>query len=703
MFLSLLIALSQILICCPVYASDVFEEVSYGHWSYQAVDRLARRGVIEDYQAGLFNAAKTVTRYEMALYIAELLTDMNRSTPESVISDAYRKDLDIVDVLLDEYRGPLEELGFVVHSIKDYIGVLRLQKNPPVEKTKTESGRKTGSTESKSNQPSKNKGTITPGSTAGSRKGDKSSRPSARPVEYYDEDGRKRHFIGHNNRDFRITGRLDSSIQTISASNTTLFNADNSPEFRGVKRDLELKLRVDEITPDNSRPWFGKINLHIEDFQNDRSFLTHDIFVGRDMVDLRLSNEMLLSFNEFGLYGSRVEGGLATARDKAGRYRLLIGNISDGTNVLPRTQHIALAEISQNVTSRFRATFNQLQIKRFNNIDRNDVTSMALRYKAHRYLNLSGELATSSTKGTAFKYHDDNNAFKFGTDLNYKKGYWKNEFYDVKEHFISLGNRRLRPETNLNVPRAWYEYNTTFTYRFSDMMSSSLTYRDRLQRSDDTDLERDEATASFTLTTPRKNRVTMYYLYQRDHGVDTLVNKDNYTRLFTFRHGFPLWGANYEWGFLTYGLNSLEPTPNTWGKTTMLSAFANSRRALGHKWHMKNASRYTWTDIKLSATDMSIHKKEWDFRLGYNANHKNRFSLGGDWIRQTGRNHLTSADYEPYTKIIGAFDYDYQFDEQASFRVEYRDYFYRDVDRVIAVTDESYSAESLKVYYQRKF
>lgn len=51
--------------------ADSFSDVPQGHWAYDALDMLAKDGIIEGYPDGTFQGGRTMTRYEMASIVAK--------------------------------------------------------------------------------------------------------------------------------------------------------------------------------------------------------------------------------------------------------------------------------------------------------------------------------------------------------------------------------------------------------------------------------------------------------------------------------------------------------------------------------------------------------------------------------------------------------------------------------------------------------
>ena len=63
-------------------ASNPFSDVPSGHWSYQAVTKLAQAGVIEGYGDGTFKGDKNITRYEMAQMVAKAMAKTNLNSAD---------------------------------------------------------------------------------------------------------------------------------------------------------------------------------------------------------------------------------------------------------------------------------------------------------------------------------------------------------------------------------------------------------------------------------------------------------------------------------------------------------------------------------------------------------------------------------------------------------------------------------------------
>ena len=90
-------------------AANPFTDVPTGHWSYDAVAKLAQDGVIEGYGDGTFRGDKAITRYEMAQMVAKAMAK----------SDVSAADKAAIDKLAAEYSTELNNLGVRVGELEN--------------------------------------------------------------------------------------------------------------------------------------------------------------------------------------------------------------------------------------------------------------------------------------------------------------------------------------------------------------------------------------------------------------------------------------------------------------------------------------------------------------------------------------------------------------------------------------------------------
>ncbi|EAX47313.1 S-layer domain protein domain protein [Thermosinus carboxydivorans Nor1] len=94
-------------------AANPFVDVPAKHWSYDAVAKLAKAGIIDGYGDGTFRGDKTMTRYEMAQIVAKAMAKSDKADAETKA---------LVDKLAVEFAQELNNLG---------VRVAKLEKNQP--------------------------------------------------------------------------------------------------------------------------------------------------------------------------------------------------------------------------------------------------------------------------------------------------------------------------------------------------------------------------------------------------------------------------------------------------------------------------------------------------------------------------------------------------------------------------------------------
>ena len=67
--------------------ADSFSDVPQGHWAYDALDFLAKDGVIEGMGDGTFQGNRTMTRYEMASIVAKAMQKQGLGIGDQAVLD----------------------------------------------------------------------------------------------------------------------------------------------------------------------------------------------------------------------------------------------------------------------------------------------------------------------------------------------------------------------------------------------------------------------------------------------------------------------------------------------------------------------------------------------------------------------------------------------------------------------------------------
>lgn len=93
----------------PAFASP-FSDVPAKHWSYEAVTKLTKAGIIDGFNDGTFRGDKTVTRYEMAQVVAKAMTKSLNADQKNM-----------VDKLSKEFMVELNTMGLKVDGMQNQI------------------------------------------------------------------------------------------------------------------------------------------------------------------------------------------------------------------------------------------------------------------------------------------------------------------------------------------------------------------------------------------------------------------------------------------------------------------------------------------------------------------------------------------------------------------------------------------------------
>ena len=126
----LILLLFLLFIFIPLSAmADPFSDIPQGHWSYDAVNMLEEKGLLEGYPDGLFKGDRPMSRYEMAMVVARVigkLEQIEASIPQMPDLSIYatKEDLEVINLLAKEFKSELDALGIRVTNIEDSLGKL---------------------------------------------------------------------------------------------------------------------------------------------------------------------------------------------------------------------------------------------------------------------------------------------------------------------------------------------------------------------------------------------------------------------------------------------------------------------------------------------------------------------------------------------------------------------------------------------------
>jgi len=107
-------------------SADSFTDVPKGHWSYEALDVLAKDGIIEGYTDGTFQGNRAMSRYEMATIIAKAMGKTGSVSDQAILEklqreygaelEALNKKIDAVDKKVDATNARIDNVkltGFI--------------------------------------------------------------------------------------------------------------------------------------------------------------------------------------------------------------------------------------------------------------------------------------------------------------------------------------------------------------------------------------------------------------------------------------------------------------------------------------------------------------------------------------------------------------------------------------------------------------
>lgn len=125
-------------------AAQSFVDVPKGHWAYAAVEELAEKGYLTGYPDAAMHGKKALTRYEFALTVSRLVSDLNSEAKNgdsqsqmaslenrvrnlennpaaNPITGIQKSDLDTINKLVDEFKDELSTMGVDLDSLKQEI------------------------------------------------------------------------------------------------------------------------------------------------------------------------------------------------------------------------------------------------------------------------------------------------------------------------------------------------------------------------------------------------------------------------------------------------------------------------------------------------------------------------------------------------------------------------------------------------------
>ncbi len=106
--------------------ANPFSDVPFSHWSYDAVNKLTSKGILQGYPDGTFKGERNVTRYHLAMVVAKMLSSVEQmcesGTGGSLVTKA---DLQTLEKLTVEFADELALLGVKVTALEDDMQIVK--------------------------------------------------------------------------------------------------------------------------------------------------------------------------------------------------------------------------------------------------------------------------------------------------------------------------------------------------------------------------------------------------------------------------------------------------------------------------------------------------------------------------------------------------------------------------------------------------
>lgn len=110
--------------------ADSFSDVPQGHWAYDALDYLAKDGIIEGMGDGTFQGGRTMTRYEMASIVAKAMQKGNLGIGDEAVIEKltheYQSEIDVLKKQTEQNTKDIQDLKDEVGKVK-FNGFIRAQ------------------------------------------------------------------------------------------------------------------------------------------------------------------------------------------------------------------------------------------------------------------------------------------------------------------------------------------------------------------------------------------------------------------------------------------------------------------------------------------------------------------------------------------------------------------------------------------------
>lgn len=123
--ISMLLVLVMVLSTVAASANP-FSDVPFSHWAYDAVNKLAAKGILQGYPDGTYKGEKHVTRYALAMVTAKMLANVEQMLEKGIGTNLVTKsDLQTLEKLTVEFADELALLGVKVTALEDDMQVVK--------------------------------------------------------------------------------------------------------------------------------------------------------------------------------------------------------------------------------------------------------------------------------------------------------------------------------------------------------------------------------------------------------------------------------------------------------------------------------------------------------------------------------------------------------------------------------------------------
>ena len=103
-----LLVLVAFVLTTMVASANPFSDVPFSHWAYDAVNKLAAKGLLQGYPDGTYKGEKHVTRYALAMVTAKMLAAVEQMMEKGLGKDLVTKsDLQTLEKLTVEFADEL--------------------------------------------------------------------------------------------------------------------------------------------------------------------------------------------------------------------------------------------------------------------------------------------------------------------------------------------------------------------------------------------------------------------------------------------------------------------------------------------------------------------------------------------------------------------------------------------------------------------